>query len=413
MKNSRKCLIIIFLLLLVALTNQFKIDSKIEQEIDYTLQPDSMTVGLRWEGEIDVVGDVFSTPLVVDMDHDGQSEILCYSYHPSISYGLYCFNTDSSYKWSREASSFSFYPTPTVLDVNRDGFLETLFVDEFNLYCIDINNQIIWSHDFSLTGEKIVTSPLLVNSQPTNRIFLETNASTYLFYSNGAIDVKRALFHPNEMFSPVLFDNSGFIAGVDQLTDFIFLMDTGGNPMPGGWISCRRETRSPAVSDFNDDSVPELIYQDTNGVIRCKDIYFFTNLWNFLPNDMIDGPPAIADLDNDGSLEVLIKTENYVFCLDESGIMEWNYSLSSTYLTYNPIAIADLDGDSTLEIIFQETGIMNLTCISHNGTKEWSTNEWNSEFSSPAIADIDGDGIVEIITGIGNKLTCLELTDIS
>ncbi|MCG3253712.1 MAG: hypothetical protein H7648_07685, partial [Candidatus Heimdallarchaeota archaeon] len=51
MKNSRKCLIIIFLLLLVALTNQFKIDSKIEQDIDYTLQPDSMTVGFRWEGE--------------------------------------------------------------------------------------------------------------------------------------------------------------------------------------------------------------------------------------------------------------------------------------------------------------------------------------------------------------------------
>ena len=121
--------------------------------------------------------------------------------------------------------------------------------------------------------------------------------------------------------------------------------------------------------------------------------------------------PYVADINNDGYLEILATTlKGYIFCWDHNGNQlfatqtQTYKSISPQPIFSSPIAI-DINNDGYKEIIYSQGA--QIVIVDHNGHQINDFNKPEMIFESftgtPAVADVDNDGKLDIVSGGTNK----------
>jgi hypothetical protein len=141
--------------------------------------------------------------------------------------------------------------------------------------------------------------------------------------------------------------------------------------------------------------------------------------WVKRTDQVIWSSPILADLRGDGSLDVVVGTGyfypspptgsfvgNVVYALDPQGndLPGWPYVTDGPSVDARPVsspAVADLEGNGTLDVVIG-AGRGQLHAIRPNGQKLWSVQAFtagNNLWTSPIIADTHGSGLPDVVIG--------------
>ena len=247
---------------------------------------------------------VSSSPVVADLDGDGNPEILIGAD------GLRCLNKNGQQLW-RYNDSTIIGSSPAVADLDGDGNLEVVISGD-NLFCIDKDGQLIW--DYPIT-DSLLSCPTI-----------------------GDLDG----------------DGNPEIL-IKSRDDDLYCLDKDGQLV---WIyyagGMAERSSGPAIADFDGDGNKEVVFASYSTLyLLDKDGQF---IWDYDIGRGY-GSPVVADLDGDGNLEIMIGSgelpygfNRNFYCIDKDGNLLWSREPNGAVGT--AAAIADLDGDGNLEIIF-------------------------------------------------------------
>jgi hypothetical protein len=107
-----------------------------------------------------------------------------------------------------------------------------------------------------------------------------------------------------------------------------------------------------------------------------------------------DSTPAIADFGNDGVPEIVVGlSDGHIAMFDPTGNVMWTSDAFTPKYYGSAVALADVDNDGDIEIAYDDM------LFDHTGHKLWDADVINIVADSTAIADLDGNGDQEIIFG--------------
>ncbi len=117
--------------------------------------------------------------------------------------------------------------------------------------------------------------------------------------------------------------------------------------------------------------------------------------------------PLLADINNDGYQEIIATTlGGYIYCWDHNGntlfaTQTQTYKSTSPQPIFSSPVAVDINNDGFKEIIYAQGA--QVVIVDHNGAQLSNPDKREMIFESytgtPAIADIDKDGILDIISG--------------
>ena len=156
---------------------------------------------------------------------------------------------------------------------------------------------------------------------------------------------------------------------------------------------------SPQIANLDGKDRPEIIVGSSD-----KKLYVFnwdgSLRWSYETGDMILSSPEVADISAAVSgLEIAIGSgDSYVYLLDEAGNLLWQRRTGWT--VRSSATTTDLDGDGDIEVLIGSDDDR-LWAWHHDGkmVSGWPQITGTDLFSSPQIGDIDGDGNDEVIVG--------------
>jgi outer membrane protein assembly factor BamB len=252
-------------------------------------------------------GWVYGAPTVVDLEGDGEVEVLFGSGEDS---RLYCLHGRNGTEiWNYTAPS-AIFTSPAVGDVNGDGNLEIVFgCQDYKLYCLDaLSGTQLWNYT---TGERITFSDPCI---------FDMNQDGFSDVLQGSYDGYLHCVHG--------------VNGSMMWKAFL-----------GDWI-----TGSALVADVDNDREIEVVIGSLNNKLQCLNSTGGLE-WDFNTPDDIQGTASFTDIDGDHEGEVLFVSDSgYVYCLSGLGEEEWNLPVGFTQYR-GSVPIADVYSDGQLEAV--------------------------------------------------------------
>lgn len=304
-----------------------------------------------------------SSPAIVDLDGDGQLELLIGSDDKN----LYALNNDGSLRWTFQTGD-QIRSTPAIADLDKDGDLEIVFCSKDKiLYILDEDGNMELEY---VTNGSIVSTPALSDldgDSDLEIIFGDSANYLYVIHHDGT-------------------DYESFPVNVNES-----LMT------------------APAIGDINGDGSNEIVVGTwSNNVYAYNLGGSVLSGFPFTTGGRINSDPALADLDGDGKLEILVGSDdNNLYAIDYNGVQVFVYGTGSD-LRGSPV-VEDIDGDGEPEIFFGSVD-RNIYGIDRNGNDlpGWPFTAASSVKSAPVFYDLDGDGHPEIIAvDLGGKVYAL------
>jgi outer membrane protein assembly factor BamB len=326
------------------------------------------------------------------------------------------------YKWSFKTSGTRISSSPSVADVDLDGYPEVLIGGEdARLYCLNASSgKVKWRFQ---TQGPIQSSPAIgdINYDGNLEIVVGSNdGRIYAIAGKTGTQLWKYATRAAVFASPAIADINGdnkseiVAAGLDTM---VYALNGDGTRF---WTASTtvigdRENEgiyaSPTIGDiFGDGKMKVLIvcdaaiyiYNGANGSLNWSEPYFY--------GQKIISTPAMGDMNGDGKLEFAILEDNSVWVV---GIKQGTFGTQAPgggNLVSSP-AICDGDGDGFYEIYFGTTYgyIACMHCNDSYGPSLYPHLQWaNTNFtgsiqSSPAVADLDGDGKLELVIGNDNR----------
>ena len=323
---------------------------------DFTLIPDQEGWPFQTESE------VFSSPVLVDLDGDGTLEVIVGSKDGL----LHVWNHDGSSiaGWPQETDS-ELIATPSVGDLDADGSLEIVLPVERRVYI------------FRSDGTPF-------NSEWPKRFKSRIIAAATL------ADLDKD------------FDKEIIIV---TKTDGVHVLHHDGDELDGWPQEIEDFGLSPAaVGDLNRDASLELVVT-TSGA----NVYAWEADGTALegwpieprPGTGANAPPVLADLDSDGTLEIIVMFRNgSIYVLSQKGEVRDGWPQRIGYTPYAAPAVGDLNSDGQLEIIAGDLGTSSIVAFNEDGTLApgWPISTFGSTVTSiPVLGDINGDNEIEVI----------------
>ncbi|NHJ46811.1 MAG: PQQ-like beta-propeller repeat protein, partial [Asgard group archaeon] len=251
------------------------------------------------------VGTIGNSPAVVDIDHDGQDEII---FACSSGY-VYCLSNTGNVEWTRHYSGENFGGAPAIGDLDNDSHVEILLGGFAGaaVYCLNETGHIKWIYDYI----DYIYTPTIA----------DINADGYL-------EVLAA-------------DWTGELLCLDYEGDLLWSY---------GATSLMETTAS--VADLDDDGKLEVIFGSDDNWLYCVNSTGDL-VWKFLLDGDIQTAAAIGDINNDGNLEIVVGTmASRVNCLDENGTSLWNFT--SSYALVGAPALCKLSDSGYLHVVIND-----------------------------------------------------------
>ncbi|MBD3192908.1 MAG: hypothetical protein GF308_19870 [Candidatus Heimdallarchaeota archaeon] len=404
------------------LTNQQPLLHQPQKAVEQTV--DAYFNNPSWTNEI--IGSAVSSPTIADLDGDGKMEIIILTTKKLI----YIADYEGNYLegWGKvypkgieeELTSMSdFAPHPLLLDLDKDGQLEIICATfagtihawhlngtEAKGWPVELNGKLISSPaagDITGDGEK----EIVIGSWDNNLYALEPDGSIvngFPFNTSEDIFSTPALGNLDEDLALEIvfgcYDNN------------VYAIDGNGSLLPGWPRATNNYVKSsPAIVDLNNDGKNEIVVGswDSKLYVFSRNGSYYAN-WPWQSPGSITNSPTIEDLNQDGFLDIIIQPNNvsiYAFTEGRKS-KEINWTIQFTEAIYQDVITTDINGDQCPEVIgVTSSGLIRI--ISFNGTSLLSKRiSERGFFSMPAIGDIDGDNYLEIVfatRGTGNAPT--------
>ncbi len=350
-------------------------------------------------------------PVVSDINNDGDMEIVVHKAGDPPT--IYAFNSDGSLVegWpapvNSNPTSYGNTGSPTIADIDNDGFKEILVNDFEGVF--------IFNHN----GSFLRKIKLKINSEPMSSL----ESIVYDLNNDGNMEIVKKYMS---------FQERGYRLGVN-----LTVLDIYGNMLPG-WPRMHNDYEGPdgrmypcgiegmpAIGNFDNDSDLEIVVCANRNVFDDPSKPNETNrvegriiVYN-LDGSIIDGfpldiyrrfcgsPPVVGDLNNDGKDEIAFVPTNGIYIIDRYGnnLSGWPQLIDEKIRT-SPV-LADFDNDGYLEIVISTLGSHSTYIFNYQGNllSGWpQQTSWN-DYRSPIVGDVNGDGNADILTTAGNGFT--------
>ena len=323
---------------------------------DDTLIPNQEGWPFRTESE------VFSSPVLVDLDGDGTLEVVVGSKDGLLQV------------WNHDGSSVAGWPqeidgeliaAPSVGDLDADGSLEIVLPAEQRVYI------------FRPDGTPF-------NSEWPKRFRSRVIAAATLADLDKDFDKEIVIVTKTDGVHVLHHDGEDLDGWPQEIEDY--------------------GLSSAAVGDLNQDFSLEVVVTTSGSNIYAWEADG-TALegWHIAPRPGTgaNAPPILADLDSDGFLEIVVMYRNgSIYVLSQEGEVRDGWPQRMGYTPYAAPAVGDLNSDGQLEIIVGDLGTSSIAAFNEDGTlaSGWPISIFGSTVTSiPVLGDINGDGEIEVI----------------
>jgi len=353
---------------------------------------------------------VRSSPLVVDVDNDGDKEVVAVD------------NLGSLHVWDQVGQEKPGFPvdvdgsvwgSPAVGDVDGDGHLEIVFgSDNDTVYAVTSSGSRLFARE---VGGAVLSTPALADLSEDGH--LETivgalNGHIYVLKGDGTnyrsfpISLGGAFFS-----SPAvahLDDDNTLDIVIGNVDKSVYAISSqNGQPLSGFPMALGGMVVSaPSLADIDEDTYNEV-------VIGCDDgsLYVIDHLggvqFAFASGQLVRSSPAIGDIDGDGHLDIVFSSKNgKVYAVNHEGSELPGWPFQAVGFIESSPAIVDMNGDDWPDVIFG-TAAEKLYIVATDGSvlEEYPTPPTGAIYSSAAVDDLDEDGDLEIVLGTPSGLS--------
>ena len=420
------------------------------QEYDINVHLSMMQQG--WPVEIGGASE--SAPTIVDLDNDGQNEVVFGTANGK----LYAVNglgqNISGFPVENLGSSVK---TVAIDDINNDGYPEIVSVTASGILTVtDKDGQQVWQQNLS---QMVRVNPIIVTINgdkkiivacQTNKIFvfnsdgtnfenypIDTDAGTFLAPAIGDLNqdgnLDLMVFASNRNLHaitiasgeelpgwPVSLSSSSVSGGILftqinnspalmlPLSTKVIALDSSGNFIFTKDLETD-QTRGEIVSgDINGDGIKDYVFNVFSGKAYAIDSQGNT-LENF-PIEMsfnIDSSPILVDMNQDGTSEILFgDNEGFFNSLDYTGTQTPNFPVDAISAIKNAAAIGDIDNDGDPEIVFANQtsfyalDIRNVASVISWPTYRENNRRWGNDTVAPSSSD--NDNIAQLQSNLGS-----------
>ena len=300
---------------------------------------------------------------------------------------------------------------PIVIDLNKDGVPEILFISQgpfgtCKLIAVHGNDG---SLAFSINGFQPTATPPIVLCDPFTELaagdidgdgFPEIIAVDAFDGSNPATDIFRRQL--------IAFNHDGTHKWTSE--DILSKAVVG-----AGLITSTTGMRKPVIADLNGDGIPEIVVGHTGrvatspGVADEDFVTAFDNqgriLWTVRGGGSGGDPGGtltVQDIDLDGKPEILFSDDVY----DNQGNRLWSAAACLTCLSVRDLAVANLDDDPFAEIVYIDR-FGQVYVYEHTGLLKWGPLDVGTADSLLTVGDVDGDGKAEIVVTSGTNIVVI------
>lgn len=362
------------------------------------------------------MGDVYSVPIITDVDYNGKKEIVALLRDEINQTGKVLvlrndgsdlYDTDNDSTTTNEFVSLKYsIATPTITDLYGKGencLITVPFSNERRIHCYSLihnnNNKpdSLWSTPIGCTvwQSSIVTDLNSPDGKGEKEIVVLGNPAS------------------NRIWILDCFGNNICSMNTDS-TDYI--------------------TSSPAVADLDDNGYKEIISSSNKHLYiwKCDGTPYKNNkaCHYTSPNGLLlNSSPVICDFDGDGSKEIIIATSqsltSYILVIKEDGTCLPNFDGTSTAASIpytnsgssglnHRIAIGDIDADNKIEIVALGRDYIKAwkhdgtVCLNRHFQGLFPNSSSSHNFRNPILADIDGDESIDIIFSQGHEIYAID-----
>ena len=299
-------------------------------------------------------------PIALDLNNDGEKEIICATYDPGTIIAWFL-NTTPVPNWNIDLGS-KITSSLSAGDIDGDNEKE-IVVGAWNntLHAFELNGSKVKGFPYLEATDQIIGTPALAN--------LDSDPALEIVFGS--------------------YDNR------------IHVVDNNGSALAGWPQSTTYHVRaSPAVTDLNNYSKNEIIIGswDRNLYIYHQNGSAFGD-WPWESTNSILNSATIGDLNLDGINDFIIQPSNITLFAftDARNSKDKAWNNTQTEIIYEDAIICDIDGDFVPEII-EVTRSGKVLILSNNGTELYKEELTIKGIdSAPVIGDIDEDGILEIV----------------
>jgi len=285
-------------------------------------------------------GGLVSSPLLADIDEDGDLEIFAVTFAPAC---VYAFHHDGSGVYEPDSGLLAFldgvvWGTPAIGDINSDGAPEIvccggsdttrLFVwDRYGDYVAPFPLEIEGGQVFSVIIGDIIGDQnreiCLYIGEPSKKLNLFDNSGNIIWQHSltaNYIELCPAFGDVNsDGYPEVVF---GYNDGLDE---GLIVFDSSGNIL-AGFPRHGHDAYPPIIIDANSDDVCDVIVGSTEwNVYAYENDGTYASGFPIKLGNRINSSPAAYDIDLDGYLELMVSCYDYqfhVFDVD-SRLIEW------------------------------------------------------------------------------------------